>query len=83
MTLRCFQWQANVQVTKFFMLWFPVHMMGLSQPRTSRVRGLKEMKSSKQSTHRVGSVSGGSSCDLSYVWSTAQETVFDFCGRLI
>lgn len=70
MTLCCFQWQANVRVTKF-MLWFPVHMMGLSQPRTSRVRGLKEMKSSKWSTHRVGSVGGDSPCDLSYVWSTA------------
>lgn len=72
-----------MRVTQFFMLWFPVHMMGLSKPRTSRVQGLKEMKSSKRSTHRVGSVGGDSPSDLSYVWSTAQETVFDFCGRLI
>lgn len=83
MTLGCFQWQANVRVTEFFMLWSPVYMMGLSQPRTSRAQGLKEMKSSKRSTHGVGSAGGGSPCDLSYVYSTAQETVFDFCGRLI
>lgn len=39
-----------MRVTKFFMLWSPLYMMGLSQPRTSRAQGLKEMKSSKRST---------------------------------
>lgn len=37
-----FQPQASVHMTKFFMLWFPVHKMGLEQTRTSRAWGLNE-----------------------------------------